>query len=187
MSEIKRTATANGGTPLGIGRFFSETGIKSSDWMGKHWARWGDALVEAGFRPNQFNAPRPEDDLLSKLAAFVRELGRFPVRNEIVLKARRDPGFPWHNTLRRLGGKRATAERLQQFCRDRGEDDVVAICAAVLESRGEIQSDSNVTSAQADAVLGYVYLMKAGKFFKVGLRTPSAAANASSPFNYPRR
>ena len=37
LREIKRTAAANGGVPLGRERFHSETGIKPSDWLGKHW------------------------------------------------------------------------------------------------------------------------------------------------------
>jgi len=32
LQEIKRTATANDGIPLGRLRFFRETGIKESDW-----------------------------------------------------------------------------------------------------------------------------------------------------------
>jgi hypothetical protein len=79
LCEIRRTATANGGAPLGLDRFFAETGIKSSDWHGKVWARWGDALKEAGFQPNQLNAARTNEDLLNNLAGLVRELGRFPV------------------------------------------------------------------------------------------------------------
>jgi hypothetical protein len=78
LSEIRRTAAANGGVPLGVGRFFVETSIKESDWHGKFWARWGDALREAGFQPNQLNAARTAEDLLNNLAGLVRELGRFP-------------------------------------------------------------------------------------------------------------
>jgi hypothetical protein len=48
LAEIKRTAVLNGGVALGKDRFFQETGIKSSDWIGKLWARWGDAVKEAG-------------------------------------------------------------------------------------------------------------------------------------------
>jgi hypothetical protein len=39
LSEIRRTAVANGNVPLGKGRFFSEAGIKESDWRGKFWVR----------------------------------------------------------------------------------------------------------------------------------------------------
>ena len=35
LNEIKRTAKANGGKPLGMQAFYHETGIKSSDWQGK--------------------------------------------------------------------------------------------------------------------------------------------------------
>jgi len=57
IAEIRRTATDNGGVPLGRGRFYSETGIKESDWSGKYWARWSEAVAEAGFRPNRLNPP----------------------------------------------------------------------------------------------------------------------------------
>jgi hypothetical protein len=39
LSEIKRTAEANAGVPLGTQRFFKQTGIKQSDWYGKYWVR----------------------------------------------------------------------------------------------------------------------------------------------------
>ena len=54
LSEIQRTAAENGGTPLGIARFREATGIRKEDWYGIHWAKWGDAQVEAGFERNQF-------------------------------------------------------------------------------------------------------------------------------------
>ena len=49
LAEIRRTTEANGGTPLGVGRFFKETGIKASDWSGKYleavWWRRGEAAL----------------------------------------------------------------------------------------------------------------------------------------------
>ena len=47
LKELRRTAEANGGVPLGRLSFFKETGIKEADWKGKFWARWNDAVREA--------------------------------------------------------------------------------------------------------------------------------------------
>lgn len=49
LQEIKRTTKANGGTPLRKRQFESETGIKRYDWFGVYWARWSDAIREAGY------------------------------------------------------------------------------------------------------------------------------------------
>ena len=67
LLEIARTAALNGGVTLGRERFFQETGIKESDWMGKFWARWSDAVKEAGGIPNRLNAPLDEAVLLESL------------------------------------------------------------------------------------------------------------------------
>lgn len=53
LQEIKRTTKANGGTPLRKLQFESETGIHRYDWFGRYWARWSDAIREAGCIPDQ--------------------------------------------------------------------------------------------------------------------------------------
>ena len=60
LLEVKRTAAANGGKPLGRRAFFTETGIKESDWSGRFWARWNDVLKEAGVGPNKLNEARED-------------------------------------------------------------------------------------------------------------------------------
>ncbi len=167
LSEIRRTASANGGAPLGLDRFFAETGIKVSDWDGKFWARWGDALKEAGFQPNQLTTARTTEDLLNNLAGLVRELGRFPVRGEFRLKARSDPKFPNDKTLRRFGGKRALAAQMEKFCRDRGEDGLAELCAAAAKN-DDPEAAEEMPEVNSTGELGYVYLMKSGRFYKIG-------------------
>jgi hypothetical protein len=152
-----------------VARFHAETGIKSSDWMGKLWARWGDALVEAGFEPNILRGPRDEDELLLSLALFARELGHFPVPNEIKLKARAEPGFPWHNTFARFGGKLSLATRLRDFCSARGYEDVVALCDAVIAQAAKRDPNGDEKGpAHIESDIGYVYLLRSGRYYKIG-------------------
>jgi len=44
----------------------SEAGIKPHYW-GKYWARWGDALVEAGYSTNDWQTKLDGDESSAKL------------------------------------------------------------------------------------------------------------------------
>lgn len=163
LAEIQRLAEARGGAPLGKKRFYAETGIKESDWIGKHWARWGDAIREAGFTPNALVAGYGEEFLLEKLAGLARDLKRFPVRTELKLKARTDRGFPSANTFERLGPKHELAAKLKRYCDSRtGLEDVAAYCEAASSPPPEAADESPLQE------FGYVYLLRSGRFYKIG-------------------
>src|SRR5579883_2008142 len=164
LDEIKRTAEKNGGRPLGKQRFFTETGIKEQDWYGKYWARWGDALKEAGYSPNTLQGSYEEDWLLEQMILLIKELGRFPVVGELRLKARNDKGFPSHTAFRRLGNKTEWAKKILEYCRLRsGYDDVISVCQPIINN--EFNNDKEETE---DSNLGYVYLIKSGRYYKIG-------------------
>ncbi len=165
LDEIRRTAEANGGVPLGRAKFFRETGIKEADWFGKYWIRWGDALREAGFAPNKWQDAYSEEALIEKFIGLMRELGRFPLHGDVRLKRRSDPAFPSHNTFTRFGSKSQLASRIREYCSTRtGFDDVVQLCSEV-RSRDESEpSENNVP----DEVIGSVYLLKSGRYYKIG-------------------
>lgn len=165
LNEIKRTAEANDGVPLGRDAFFAATGIKQTDWYGKHWARWGDALQEAGFRPNEMQAAYADDDILARLADLIRELGHFPVEGELRIKARTDKSFPSHTTFARLGSKNKIATRLADYCtRVGGIDDVFAVASR------RVQPDTTPKELEAAAsdITGFVYLIRSSRFYKIG-------------------
>lgn len=171
LSEISRTAAANGGRPLGRLRFHSETGIKESDWHGKYWARWNDALSEAGFPGNQLQGRLDSEVLISALANLTNELGRFPVSGELRLRAKQDPGFPSHNTFaQRLGSKADRLSKVAEFCRGReGYEQVLAICESGLaDVKASVDSESGDTSVGEVPDVGFVYLLKSGRHFKIG-------------------
>ena len=118
LDEIKRVAAENDRMPPGKQRFATETGITESAWA-KYWARWGDALLEAGFSPNVWQIPHEEQSLIESYVKLIRELGRFPVVRELRLKRRADPKFPNANSFSRLGPKNPAAARIIDFCRTR--------------------------------------------------------------------
>ena len=166
LAEIRRTAKENGNPPLGVQRFSAETGIREADWHGKLWARWGDALREAGFEANILVEPYKSDFLLEKYVELTRELGRFPVKAELQMRARRDRTFPSHNTFRHFGGKPALIKKLKLYCETRpGYEDVIQMCGSVPPDSFEDQEPS---WHGREVSLGYVYLAKSGRYFKIG-------------------
>jgi len=56
---------------------------------------------------------------------------------------------------------------LQKFCRDRGENDIAELCAVAAKTVNAEDADG-VHEETVDGELGYVYLMKAGRFYKIG-------------------
>jgi len=163
LAEIRRTAEANGGRPLGRARFLIETGIRESDVVGRYWARWNDALAEAGFPPNVLQARLDDESLLDSLAHLTRELGHFPSRPELRIRAR-EPGFPSANTFARFGRKSQVAARLQRFCSERPElADVLPLAAL---AAGDSPPPESPEAAGIE--FGYVYLLRSGRHYKIG-------------------
>ena len=166
LKEIQRTAKANAGAPLGREKFLQETGIKESDWSGIYWARWGDALREAGFTANQLQSAHDENHLLENYVALIREVGRIPVAMELRLKRRSDPSFPSHNTFARFGTKQQLIAKAIEFCRSRGGlDDVEQICQAQVAGPTTERDEDHES---VDEEFGFVYLIQSGRFFKIG-------------------
>lgn len=170
LDELRRTAAENGGVPLGIDRFAAETGIKESDWRGRFWARWSDAVREAGLTPNKLRPRGDNRALLGPLAAFIRELGRYPTVSEMRLRKRQDAAFPNHRVLERRWSRQEIARRLVEFCESNGEWSAVASICRPLAA--DTSNPPPAKSAVDELETGYVYLalMKIGreKRYKIG-------------------
>ena len=168
LDEIKRVAKANGGKAPGRDKFATETGIKESDWFPDYWLRWGDAVKEAGLSPNKFQTAYERDVLLEKFVGLIRELRHFPLRGELRRKSKKDPSFPSDTTFSRLGGKNKLARLIIEYCQARiGFEDVIEICRAELTSTSSHPS-SESQEAPVNEIVGFVYLMKFGRHYKIG-------------------
>ncbi len=166
LSEIRRTA--NGGVALGHKRFTEMTGIGYYDWFGKHWARWSDAVREAGIEPSQMTEAYDVEFLVERLALLTRQLNRIPAQGDLRLAAKTESQFPAMTTFSRLGTKAERATRILAFCAaNPGNDDVAALWREVVTdkpvSEGEQESDTSLA-------VGYVYLLKHGsrREYKIG-------------------
>jgi hypothetical protein len=171
LAEIRRTATENGGVPLGVDRFSNVTGMKESDWRGRYWVRWSDAIREAGLTPNTFNQRASDEDVFERVAMLTRELGHYPTVSEMRLRKRQDAAFPDDRLLYRRGRRPEVLRLVVSFCEGSGAwDDVRAICTRALEQ--SVDDNEATATANDDVETGYVYLalMRVGreKRYKIG-------------------
>lgn len=180
VEEIRRTAAQNGGLALGVAAFYNETGIKTSDWEGRHWARWSDALAEAGLTPPEWQGKYPDDQILESLARLARDTSRFPVNREMELRRRADPSFPSVRVFRRFGGRAGLVSALRDFCTRHPEyADVSAYCAAPSAARESV--------AKAPPDLGEVYLLRSGRHYKIGRTNASGRRERELAIQLPER
>lgn len=167
LKEIDRTAKENNGMPLGRQRFAKETGIKVQDWQGKYWARWSDAVIEAGYTPNKMQLAYDENWLIEQIVSFIREKGKFPTIAEFDLKSYSTPDFPSYNTIRqRLGTQSQLANRIISYCEANPKlSDIIKLWQNVPHTP---EKELPHHSKEHDVEYGYVYLMKSGRFYKIG-------------------
>ena len=121
-------------------------------------------MLEAGYAPNQLQQGIADDDVLSHLIPEVRRLGRLPTVAELRIRRRENDEFPSSGVFARLGPKRTVAVKLADYCRERPDcADVLQIIEPLLVTP-EVPGDDNDEPSE----LGYVYLMKSGRYYKLG-------------------
>lgn len=171
LSEIRRTAALNSGEPVGVRRFETETGIAEHEWRGTHWARWGDALTEAGFEPLEWTTGLTVEEILEVLANLVRKYGKYPTVSEILIEKKTNEQVPTPKALqRKLGAKAQAIKKLRDYCSFRQE--LSDVCAILTKGADDEANQDNATESKIrggkSKPSGYVYLVKSGKLYKIG-------------------
>jgi hypothetical protein len=162
VAEIRRLAAANGGKPPGSQAFESQTGIGQSKWSGVYWSKWGDALQEAGFAPNEWSKRKDTAELTKQFAQITLQLGHVPTGRELQL-------------LRRNGNQSAPSPRIigEHF---HGQGGVVEALRELSFRdpnyeylRGLLPAPKTQARPTKTAISeGWVYLIKSGEFYKIG-------------------
>ncbi len=126
----------------------------------------GAAVEAAGLAANQFNAAIDTPSMLRVLGELTRRLGSFPTKGDIKVEKARDPQFPSYEAFFRLSGQAYASlpAMLLAFCDSSAEFKDVA------ELLGQATAESTTTDLQSKLkrVVGYVYLVKHGRDFKIG-------------------
>lgn len=163
FSEIQRLASENGGTALGVAAFANATGITQGRWRGVYWARWNDALADAGFAPNALVTKRDSAELLRKIAELCRLLGKMPTYTDMRMHVKKDASFPSDKTVTNHFGKMTDlVASLRKLAKEPAYEDLNALLPRLTEPE-EILSEKG-----AD---GFVYLLKSGLHYKIGCTT----------------
>jgi hypothetical protein len=165
LSEIRRTAKENGGVPLGAARFATETGISVGMWRGKHWRVWSDALMEAGFQPNQKHEAHSKEVLLGHMIALMRRLRRFPTYTDLRMARQADPSFPGHMPFQNLGPLPERIAMVRAYAAERPEDSDILDLLPSVDDEPEVAPADDPAPKDVD---GAVYMLKLGKHYKVG-------------------
>lgn len=162
IRHIQRLAEQSGQAP-GVTIFARETGIGEHLWRGKIWAKWGDAIAEAGLAPNELTQRMDSDAILSKIIEVCRHYGRLPTMAELKLYRVSDPSLPSLGAITRHFGRQsglnaALAKRV-------AGDDRYSDIAAMLPDEADAPEPYVATKAMPE---GFVYLIASGEFYKIG-------------------
>lgn len=159
LTEIRRLAEANGGQAPGVRAFETATGITEGTWRGKYWARWSDALAEAGYGANRFQGRSEADYILASFIQAARHYKRLPTFMEIRMYKRQREDFPSSKTMQTyFGSKDKLLSNLRTWLEGKtGYDDIVQM----LGPKAKVEATSNVRE-------GLVYLIRSGAHYKVG-------------------
>jgi len=105
LQEIRRTASENGNKPLGFVRFHRETDIRRSEWLGKLWNKWSDAVADAGLTAGKFaNKLYTDDFLLEIYCLATRKYNQAPTQVELNMFCSSHEGYPELSTfVKRFG------------------------------------------------------------------------------------
>jgi hypothetical protein len=166
LDAIRETAANNDGKPLGRNRFEQLTGITEYD-IGRYWARWGDAVREAGFEPNTLNLRLDDHYLLEKYVALVERLRHVPTNAELRLERERDPSFPNAKAYERFGSKAGLVDRAVVYCIERGTHAQTLAILSEAKTASPVVPDAGGLDTPGD--YGFVYLAEGHRGeYKIG-------------------
>jgi hypothetical protein len=162
VSEIRRVHAETGVVP-GMKTFENATGIAQREWSGKIWARWSDALSEAGLQPNTLTAKTSTEFILAAVGKATIKLQKFPTHRDLNVLWRGAEDVPSVTTVKAHFPRWALlANALRDWASVPDNVQYIGILKFVSESV------ERPLSSQTAPAYGHVYLLRAGENYKIG-------------------
>lgn len=163
LAAIREIAARTGARALGKKAFTTATGITEYEWT-KHWARWSDAVADAGLSANEMQPRYESASVLQSVAELAARLGRMPTVADFRVARHADSAFPSKNTVaNHYGGQRDLLKALRSFCAD--NDGFRHLVNVLPEPSSAPTVSSEKSNARND---GWVYLLQSGAHYKIG-------------------
>lgn len=164
LEEIRRLAQHNGGKAPGRDQFSKSTGLSPYAW-GKYWARWGDAIIDAGLMPNSLNK-RTEDAIIkAALVDACRHFSRLPTWPELRVFLSQNDQYPSIDAIyKRFRQKHALYSWMAKIME--GDASLADINQMLL-----LEPQPLLRAKAQNGTRGYVYLIRWGENYKIGCTT----------------
>lgn len=201
VAEIKRLAALKGGvapTWRAFRQHFETTDpIGNHDWYARFWDNWGDAQEEAGYERgarDAFKKRFADDHLIEQFVRLMRDpqvrakrADGIPLQADFLRYRSEHSDFPSTDAFGRLGAKFQRLSAVLDFCLQRdGYDD---IAETIKQSNGftEWLEKQPAPGSRVVRLDGFVYLLKAGKHYKIGHTNSVARRSAEIKIEMPER
>jgi molybdopterin-biosynthesis enzyme MoeA-like protein len=125
IAKIQRIANDVGKAP-GVAVFTQLSGVPQHCWYGKFWARWSDALAEAGYANNELQRRFSSDEVLTKVLEASLRMGKIPTNPEMKMIRSSDDTFPNPKTVAaHFGSRSELIEAIRTECNRNSKNSVL--------------------------------------------------------------
>lgn len=181
---ILNLAERDGGK-VSFRRFIQEAGIPEQRIRKAEWfLGWNPLLEELGIATGTFYRDRtPDDEVASSVANLIVRLGRWPTEDEFAREKKLNNTFPDLSIVRRAKRSGTLWSILRIYNAD---DPAYEVVRKLAESQRPDDKADNVT-CDTGRVQGHVYMMKAGRRYKIGYTNSPSRRHREVSVNVPDR
>lgn len=162
--RVRELAAERGGH-ISFDAFLNETGIKDKWLRSQEWFEgWNNLLSKLGLETRSFGTVRtPPSKIAEAVAILIEREGRWPTEDDFRRERKKNSAFP---SLGVISPLRRSGE-LAILIVNLGASNAHFVKAATIAMKFQ-PNEKNGETVSTERVLGYVYLLRSGRRYKIG-------------------